>query len=457
MKTQGISFYFVLYLVAVITVFVITMERDQLLKERDEDIAHLVELYVRPLVITPYVDTAFFYINPGKTLTSDPVSVRAKVDGPMEKQSVDFTIVRAWKHQSGKSQDLADPIQVSNVSGDGVLNAGLLTEGLYTFEVAGYSNRIVLDGASIHLKIKDTTYTIPYSPQLEDVDRDTVLLVAKVEKSGTDPLQFAVTVQDRQESWILGPPYSKKVFISGVQDVQRVSFTAPQGTRIERSPSGEAFVTMTWDRPVLGKREFTIAANANRGFGSKDNATVSFSVDILPPSFVSEPSPNGFWGIPYEFDGRIQGLNPVDLSVSVLHNDTEVASAPATTKNVFVPERNWTELEYRITYRGHIIKTHTVTLTAPPPPQIRWLGQELDRSQGAFRIKVGATDAAGGAVRLSIEAQPINVARVDKISGKDFTISVNLESHPTAVFLKVTAVDQYGGRSVSTKQFNIPQ
>jgi hypothetical protein len=60
-------------------------------------------------------------------------------------------------------------------------------------------------------------------------------------------------------------------------------------------------------------------------------------------------------------------------------------------------------------------------------------------------------------VRLSIEAQPLNVARVDKLSGKSFTISVSLAEKPSAVFLKVTALDQYGGRSVSTKQFNIPQ
>ncbi len=457
MKTQGISFYFVLYIVAVITVFVITMERDQLLKERDEDIAHLVELYVKPLDLAPYLDTASFYVDPGQSFTREPVKLRAKVEGPIEKGVVEFSLVKAWKVNKGTREDLSIRTELANENGDGVLAAPPLAEGIYFFEVAGNSRRIVAEGNQIRLAIKDTTYVIPYSPQLADVDRDTVLLVARIEKSGTDPLQFAVSVQDKQESWILGPPYSKKIFISGVEDASRVTFTPPPGTHIDRSPDGSAFVTMTWDRPVLGKKAFTITANANRNFGGKDFASVSFTVDILPPSFVSEPSQKGFWGIPYTFDGRIQGLNPVDLSIAVLHNNQVVASGSATQKHVYTPERNWTSLDYRITYRGHVIKEHPVSLSAPPPPQIKWLGQELDRAQNVFKINVASTDAADGAVRLSVEAQPSGIARLDKISGKSFVVSINLETKPTAVFLKLVATDQYGGRSVSTKQFNIPQ
>lgn len=457
MKTQGISFYFVLYIVAVITVFVITMERDKLLKERDEDIAHLVELYVRPLVLTPYLDTAAFFIDPGQPVTQAPVIMRTKVEGPLEEGSVEFSIVHAWRANGQTREALPITGRVANESGDGVLTVEQLTEGVYIFEVAGYSRRIMAEGNQIRLTIKDTTYVIPYSPQLEDVDRDTVFLVAKVEKSGTDPLQFAVSVQDKEESWILGPPYSKKIFISGVEDAARVTFAPPAGTRIERASDGSAFVTMTWERPVLGKKSFNIAANANRGFGGKDVASVNFNVDVLPPSFVSEPSAKGFWGIPYSFDGRIQGLNPVDISVAVLHNDKLVSSGPATQKLVFTPERNWTSLDYRVIYRGHVIKQHPVTLSAPPPPQIKWLGQELDKANNVFKINVASSDAADGAVRLSVEAQPSGIARLDKISGKSFVVSINLESKPTAVFLKLVAVDQYGGRSVSTKQFNIPQ
>jgi hypothetical protein len=457
MKTQGISFYFVLYIVAVITVFVITMERDQLLKDRDEDIAHLVELYVKQLRLAPYQDTAVYYIDPGTVETSGPVALRAKVEGPLEKQDVRFSLVRAWRERTGTRESLSNEITATNDNGDGLLSTGPLEAGTYFFELAGDGRRIMLDGGTIHLKIKDTTYTMPYSPKLEDVDRDTVLLIAKVEKSGIDPLQFAVTVQDRDENWILGPPYSKKIFISGVEDAERVTFSAPAGTRIERPAGGGAFVTLVWDQPVVGKRAFNVLANAQRGYGGKDHASVQFSVDVLPPSFITEPSPGGFWDIPYTFDGRIQGLNPVDLLVSIVHENTEVASGPATRKTAVTPGRGWSSMDCRVSYRGHVVKSHRVALAAPPPPQIRWTGQELDRALNVFKINVGATDAADGPVRLSIEAQPLNVARVDKLSGKSFTISVNLAEKPSAVFLKVTALDQYGGRSVSTKQFNIPQ
>ena len=40
-SAQGHSFYFVLYLVAIVTVFVITNERDMLLAKRADDMARL--------------------------------------------------------------------------------------------------------------------------------------------------------------------------------------------------------------------------------------------------------------------------------------------------------------------------------------------------------------------------------------------------------------------------------
>ena len=60
--SHGISFYFVLYLVAIITVFVITTERDTLLRKRDEDIARLVEIYVKPLHLSPAADTVRYFL-----------------------------------------------------------------------------------------------------------------------------------------------------------------------------------------------------------------------------------------------------------------------------------------------------------------------------------------------------------------------------------------------------------
>ncbi|MEK6571646.1 MAG: hypothetical protein AABZ61_09760, partial [Bacteroidota bacterium] len=85
MKTSGLSFYFVLYIVAIITVFAITVERDRVLKERDEVIAHLVAVYVKPLRLSASVDTARFFIEPTRSLTRDSVAIRLKVDGPIEK------------------------------------------------------------------------------------------------------------------------------------------------------------------------------------------------------------------------------------------------------------------------------------------------------------------------------------------------------------------------------------
>jgi len=60
-------------------------------------------------------------------------------------------------------------------------------------------------------------------------------------------------------------------------------------------------------------------------------------------------------------------------------------------------------------------------------------------------------------VILSLVSQPQGIARLDKIRGTSFTITVDLKDKPSAVFLKVTASDQYGGQNISSKQFNITQ
>jgi hypothetical protein len=56
---------------------------------------------------------------------------------------------------------------------------------------------------------------------------------------------------------------------------------------------------------------------------------------------------------------------------------------------------------------------------------------------------------------MSLESQPGGIARLDRIRGTSFTVTVNLEGKPAGVFLKLTAADQYGGQGSSTKQFSL--
>jgi hypothetical protein len=130
---------------------------------------------------------------------------------------------------------------------------------------------------------------------------------------------------------------------------------------------------------------------------------------------------------------------------------------PVVPKVSVTPKRNWNSLLFRVLYHGMVIKEHWASLSAPPPPLIRWVRQNLDRAGDVFLITVASADPNGGPVRLSIETQPLGIARLDKIRGTTFNINVNLAGKPSAVFLRLTATDQYGGRSTSSKQFNIPQ
>jgi hypothetical protein len=457
MKYSGISFYFVLYLVAIVSVFFIAMERDHLLKERDEDIAHLVELHIKPLRLEPYDDTVRVSIAPSMTATEAPIEMRARVDGPLAKEQVRFSLLEAGRvDPQGGLTALASSGTITSNDGDAVLLAGPLEEGVYRFRVAASTNRITRDGNNLSVRIQDTTYVIPFSPALEHIDSDTVLLIASVEKSGVNPLQLTLAVQEKEERWVLGPPYAKKLFFGGIEDPSRLRFTAPPDTRIERATDGQ-YAILTWDRPVSGKRTLTVVADASRGLGGRDRASITFSVSVLPPSFIVPPADKGFWGVPYSFDARLEGLNPVDLSVRTLHDGLPLATRSAAEQDTVVPDRNWRKLKFEISYRGHVVKEHELALSSPPPPQIRWLQQNLDRSRNVFTVSLAASDAANGPVRMSLDAQPAGAARLDQIRGKTFTVSVNLAGNPEAVFLKITAVDRFGGQSTSTKQFNIPK
>jgi hypothetical protein len=456
-SSHRISFYFVLYLVAIISVFVITMERDNLLRKRDEDIAHLVEIYIKPLRLLPAVDTARFFVTPGQKATVEPLRLLTKAEGPIEKDDIRYSLVDVQR-VAGKGKEeqppSADRGAFVNDHGDGVLSFPPLAEGIYQFTVAGYKPRIVQQGNTMRVAIRDTSYEIQFSDRLKKIDRDTTVLVAEVMKTGLEPTQLALSTDGARDTWVLGPPYSKRIFVGGVESPERVSFDAAP-LRIEKNPAERSFVTLVWDRPTLGSRAFTVRASGNRGLGKKDHASTSFTVNVLPPTFSNNPSSKGYWGIPYVFDGQIVGVNPIDLSVEFSHDGSAAWTRPVVPRDTIVPDRSWHTMAFRVVYHGTAVKDHRVTVEAPPPPQIRWVRQELDKAQNSLVVTVACTDPAGGPVKMSLESQPGGIARLDKIRGTNFTVTVNLEGKPAGVFLKLTAVDQYGGQGNSTRQFSL--
>jgi hypothetical protein len=455
MKSSNISFYFVLYLVAVITLFVITTERDALLRERDDDIAHLIEIYVKPLHLSAYVDTTRYFIEPREPHTKDSVRIRLKADGPIDKGDIVFSLVSASTLDPG--HDDARLTQVRNEDGDGLLVSPPLGVGVYAFTVAGYKRRIVPDGDKVKVLIRDTTYAVQFSPRLAKVDRDTVVLYARVEESGVTPPQLTLSVEEAQSNWVFGTPFSKRVFVSGLEDTRRATYSIDGPGRVVLPERAESYVTFIWDQPALGRRAVAITANANRGLGSLDIAKTAFSLEVYPPAFVTAPAEKAYWGIPYVFDGRIAGLSPLDLSVELSRDGQVLHTRPVVPPDTVTAERTWTSALFRILFRGGEVKSHRVTFAAPPPPQIRWILQSIDRDRNKFVVTAAAADPLGGPVLLSIQSEPSGIAQLDKIRGTSFVISIDLQNKPNAVFLKLTATDKYGGRSASAKQFNIPQ
>ncbi len=458
--SRGISFYFVLYLVAIITVFVITTERDTLLRKRDEDIARLVEIYIKPLHLSPAVDTVRYFLPANEKVTQEPLRLLAKAEGPIDKNDIRYSLLAVRRVsgggngvQGGQSAagDQGDGT-FTNDHGDGVLTYPPLGEGVYAFTVAGYKPRVIRRGKTMRVAIRDTLYDIQYSDRLERIDRDTTVLVASVIKTGLEPTQMTLSTERTRETWVVGLPYRKRLFIAGVETPDRVSFDAPS-LRIERSPGERSFVTLVWDDPALGARTFTVRGSGNRGLGEKDHASTTFTVDVVSAAFATTPAARAFWGIPYVFDGQIAGINPIDLSVEFLRDGAQVWTRPAVPRDTVVPDRSWHAMTFRILYQGSLIKEHHAAVEAPPPPQIRWVNQELDHGRNVLIVTVTCADPAGGPVQMSLESQPGGIARLDRLRGTRFTITVSLADKPAGVFLKLSAVDQYGGQANSSRQF----
>jgi hypothetical protein len=454
MKSTDISYYFALYLVAIITVFAITLERDEAFDVRDHLIADLLEVYLRPLKLSPYADTSRFYIQANRSQTDDSIQVKFKVEGPLITDDVEYAVLQVrYADGRGTWQDKSPSGRFINQEGDGIFLYPPLSEGIYEFTIAGHKNRVRIDGRHMSIPVKDTVYEIPYSKTLEAIDLDTTVLVVKVTKSGIEPNRLVLTVSEKQENWVVGVPYVKKIFVSGVEDVRFVKFQVSPTGRISLPTTGESFVSFTWDEPIPGKKQFTVSANANRGFGEKDQANIGFEVNVQPAMFETQPAEKGFWGIPYQFDGKIVGLNPLDLSVEILHDNEMIDKKPVVPKISVTPMKDWATLRFKVVYRGVVLKEHTAEILPPAPPQIKWVQQNYDKVRDVFEVTVVCTDAGGGAVKLSVQSQPTGIARLDKFRGTEFKITCNVKDKPPSVFLKLTATDDFGGQSTSSKQF----
>lgn len=455
-KSTDVSYYFALYLVAIITVFAITLERDEAFEERERLIVSLLEVYLRPLKLSPYADTSHFYFAPDRQRTDDSIQVKFEVGGPLVTDDVVFNLVEA-KHSSDGVGWSMIPLEgrFENSEGNGIFIYPPAKEGLYVFKLLGYKNRIRVDGRRMSIMVKDSIYEVPYSKALEEIDYSTTTLVVKVMKSGVEPTRLVLSVPEKKENWVVGVPYTKKIFVSGADDIRKVSFKVGPAGRVSLSATEKTFVVFEWDTPLPGKHGFTVSAHAGRGLGDKDVASISFDVDVQPAMFETPPSEKGFWGIPYQFDGKIIGLNPLELSVEILQDGSVIDSKPVIPKVSVVPQKDWESLKFRVLYRKVVLKEHTVELLPPAPPQIRWVQQNLDKVRGIFEVTVAVTDAGGGPVRLSMQSQPPGIARLDKLRGKEFKITVDLKEKPPSVFLKLTATDDFGGQSISSKQFPV--
>jgi hypothetical protein len=457
MKSSDISFYFVLYLIAVMTVFAITVERDRTLEQRNAMIAQLVAVYVRPLHVLNYLDTTKYFIDVSQPRMSDSVRVKVQTEGPIRRDDITFALLSTEKISNDGQEALPVEARLYNDLGDGVIIYPPLGEGTYRFTVSGHKNRLIMDGSQMKVQIGDTSYNIPYSQALAGVDRDTTSFFVKVIKGGLEKQQVTLSVTDPHENWVVGPPYQKKVFIGNLASMQGVTFNVSGGGRIEKSQSGESYLTFNWDQPKQGKHSFTVSVDANRGGAAKDRATTTFDVDVRAAIFNTVPPEKWFWGIPYKFDGQIAGLNPLDLTVESNHDGQALGVQPVLPAFSITPAKGWNSLSFSVKYHGTTIKEHKVTLVAPPPPQVKWVQQNLDKDRGVYFIQFTSADASGGPVTASLQSQPSGIAKVDRIKGTTFTITVDLKEKPSSVFLKLTVTDQYGGQATSSKQFNLPQ
>ncbi|MER3524333.1 MAG: hypothetical protein C4326_09765 [Ignavibacteria bacterium] len=435
---QKTSFYFVLYLVALVSLLDVITERDDAQREIAEilvkKISEAPELQVPPTLI-------WFTNDSSRAL----IRVRG-LDTEAEKQSIKFEL----KSLDGNlPEGLASEI-VKDEEGNGILAGRLSEKGIYRLQTVAEVNREL--PRDLPESVRDLI-----KRQLGDeipLTTKPVSFTLKVEGAGAPPPQLTLNVEPpRDDRWIVGSPYVKNIYVGGpTPDIVSFSCSDPRFTIVK----DVGRIRVEWPNPMVTNSPIsvTINARANRGAEAHlENATATFTLSVAPPRWDPEPATEAYWEVPFTFASGVRGLDANKFTVKILAN----GSVPVKTLSAvefpftFKPERTWTSLTFRALSTTNIeMLRKEIPVKKPVPPQIKLAGSTWNGND--YHLTFTSSDVGNGDVLIESASvvQPEGiVSRLDTRKGKSFTLMVqNLRStRPSAIKIKITVVGIGGSRT----------
>ena len=414
------SFYFVLYLIGIVNLLSIITERDYALDS-------LIKDYEQPLRLSAPSVSPFVVSHP------DTIEVLvSNVKSPFERSTIQYHIEPLSETGERPPSPIIDS-ETGNAKFAGVFNK----TGEYRFSVwANVIRQLPKSAGGQRVRTGSDTATL-------------VILVsnAKSEIPGT---KFSMGVDKKMEQWVSGIPYVKTVFVN--TDPRKVNLAGlPAGFR--RAGAGENNIQLVWDKPMPGKLQIVLNGNGGRNLSAAlDAASLTFSVNVEPPSWNPLPEKSAYWNIPYTFQSRVGELDMNDYTISVFANgSTRVSSL--TSKQfplVIMPQQNWSSMTFVATsINGHEMIRTEIPVKTPPPPQIKWTSSRLVGDD--YVISFTAEDVGGKDVNVNCTlVQPPGLnAVLSARHGKSFTFTIKnvTATRPQALVVR-TALHGIGGVSV---------
>jgi hypothetical protein len=439
---QKTSFYFVLYLVALVSLLDVITERDDAQRE-------IAEILVKKISEAPELQVPDTLIWFAKDSSRSLIKVRG-LETVTEKENILYEL----KSLEGDFPEGLSTILTKDADGNGILAGKILEKGFYKLQASAQVNRELpseLPESVRDLIIRELGNEIPLTSK-------PVSFTLKVEAAGAAPPKLTLNVEPpKDDKWIVGSPYVKNIYVGGPSpDI--VSFSSSDPRFVITKDIGR--IRLEWANPIVTPEPITVTVygQAHRQASPDlENASTVFSVIVTPPRWDPEPQPEAYWEVPFTFASGIRGLDPNKFTVEILANGNPIKTvSPVEYPFVFKPERTWATLTFRaLSVVNTEMLRKEIPVKKPIAPQIKWTGSTWQGTD--YLVKFTSADVGNNDVVIEnctvIQPEGI-ISRLDTRRGKVFTLIVqNLQTtRPNAIKIKVTVTGIGGSRTDQVTQ-----
>lgn len=407
---QKTSFYFILYLVAIVSLLDVITERDEAQEE-------MVSLLLKKITSAPVLSARDTVVWTAKEQGRAAITV-AGLSSPAEMSKIRYAIA---------SLDPAPPSGIDtkpklDATGNATLEGTINEKGIYSFQATASVEREI--PTDIPDAVRDAIHRL--SGDKVSLKSEPVNFVVKVEGSSISHPALTLNIEPPSEDkWILGVPYTKTIYVGGPAP-DLVTFSCSDHRFKIMKDVGR--IQLSWAEPMSGITKVVVKANANRDLGGLDAAEARFSIDVGPPRWQPDPRPMAYNRVNYKFESTLGGLSPGEYTIQVIANKTDVKTtiSPNQFPYELKPDPSWKMLTFRAVGRtSNTLKEIEIPVKDPPPPQIKWQGESHEGNDHV--IKFYCEDVDGNDVNVNfnvVQPQGVKAVMSPPVRGKAFSIRI---------------------------------